>query len=181
GILESKDVLSLIARECNVPMYGMSSANVGLGIVGGQVWTSEGNASKLAEITLRVANGTRAADIPFELAPHVPMFDWRQLQRWGISEDRLPPGSVIQFRELTVWQLYKWRIVGVTFVMVLQALLIGALLFARQRARRTRLELEQYKGSLEQLVEKRTAELVEARDQAVVASRSKSTFLAHMS
>ena len=40
------------------------------------------------------------------------MFDWRQLQRWGIDEDRLPPGSIIRFRELTMWQQYKWRIVG---------------------------------------------------------------------
>ena len=70
------------------------------------------NAAKLAELTLRVAKGTRAADIPVESAPEVPMFDWRQLQRWGISEDRLPPGSVIRFRELTMWQQYKWRIVA---------------------------------------------------------------------
>jgi len=50
---------------------------------------------KLAELALRVANGTRPQDITVENAPDVPMFDWRQLRRWGISEDRLPPGSVI--------------------------------------------------------------------------------------
>jgi signal transduction histidine kinase/CheY-like chemotaxis protein len=181
GILESQDILSLIARQSKVPIYGMSSANVGLGIVGGYVWTTQANAAKLAEITFRVANGTRAADIPFARALHVPMFDWRQLQRWGIPEDRLPPGSDIQFRELTVWQLYKWRIVGVTFLIVLQALLIGALLVARQRARRTRLELEKYKERLELLVDERTAELVLARDQAQAGSKAKSAFLANMS
>src|SRR6185369_707463 len=124
---------------------------------------------------------TRPQDIPVENGPSVPMFDRRQLQRWGISEDRLPPGSMIQFRELTFWQQYKWRGVGARVVFGLQALLIGALLVGRRRARRTRQELEEYKGSLEDQVQKRTAELAEVRDQALAANRAKTIFLANMS
>jgi PAS domain S-box-containing protein len=100
------------------------------------VWTHEGNAAKLADITMRVATGTRPKDIPVEVGPDVPMFDWRQLQRWGIGEHRLPPGSVIRFRELTMWQQYKWRIVGAIVIVVSQAVLIGALLIQRMRAQR---------------------------------------------
>jgi signal transduction histidine kinase len=159
----------------------MSFANVGFGIVGGYVYTLEGNAAKVAEMTLRVANGARAADIPVARAPEVPMFDWRQLQRWGIPEDRLPPGSIIRFRELTVWQQYKGRIVAAIAIFGLQALLIGALLLERYRSRRTQAELKQYKGQLEHLVQVRTAELVEARDHAMAADRSKTVFLANMS
>ena len=64
------------------------------------------------KLTLKVANGARASDIPVENAPDMPMFDWRQLQRWGIREDSLPEDSIIRFRELTLWQQYKWRIIG---------------------------------------------------------------------
>ena len=42
-------------------------------------------------------------------------------------------------------------------------------------------ELQQYKQHLEQVVDERTAELVEARDQALSASHAKSAFLANMS
>jgi len=133
-LLESQDVLKMIAPLARVPLYGMSFANVGLGIVGGYVWTMEANTTRLAEMTLKVASGTRASNIPVENAPDTPMFDWHQLQRWGIREDRLPEDSVIRFRELSVWQQFKWRIMGVIAMIVLQSLLIAALLLKRRQA-----------------------------------------------
>ena len=56
------------------------------------------------------------------------MFDWRQMQRWGISEDRLPPDSEIRFQELTAWERYSWQIGLVTAVVLMQAGLIALLL-----------------------------------------------------
>jgi PAS domain-containing protein len=109
---------------------------IGRGIVGGYVWTLEGNAAKLADITMRVVNGTLPNDIPVERGPETPMFDWRQLQRWGIDKGLLPPGSIMRFRELTLWQRYKWRIAGIIAVVLSQTLLIGALLLLRGRAER---------------------------------------------
>jgi signal transduction histidine kinase/CheY-like chemotaxis protein len=137
--------------------------------------------AKLGELTLRIANGERPQDIPIERAPETPMFDWRQLKRWNISEDLLPPGSVIQFRELTMWEQYRWRIVAAIGVILFQALLIGALLVERYRVRRAKHELQESEEHLEHLVEQRTAEAVEARDQALEANRAKSTFLANIS
>jgi len=137
-VLESADVLALIAKSAPVPIYGMSGNNVGRGIVGGYVFTTEGNANRAAEIALRIANDAQAQDIPIENAPTLPMFDWRELRRWGISENQLPPGSVIQFREPSFWDHYKWRIIGVISLCAVEGLLIFALL--AQRARRRRVE-----------------------------------------
>ena len=181
NVLGSRELLAPVASGAKAPIYGMSFASIGYGIVGGYVYTLEENAAKLAQIALRIANGTPVAAIPVERAPEVPMFDWRQLQRWGIREDRLPPGSVIQFRELTAWQQYLWRIVGVVALFAFQSLLIAALLLLRRRSQRSQEELKQYKKRLERIVEERTAELVEARDQAMAASRAKTVFLASMS
>jgi hypothetical protein len=150
-IIESPEILSSIASAARVPIYGMTGSNLGRGIVGGYVSTLEGNAARLAELTLRVANGAPAVGIPIEKAAEMPMFDWRQLERWGISEDRLPPGSIVQFRELTMWQQYKGRIIVAIVIFALQILLIGALLAQRRHARRSQRELEQYKGHLENL------------------------------
>jgi len=135
-LLESGEVLKRIAPLAQVPMYGMSFANIGLGIVGGYVWTMEGNATKLAEITLKVASGARASTIPVESAPVAPMFDWRQLQRWGIREGRLPKANVILFRELSLWQQFKWQIIGAIAMIAFQSLLICALFLEGRRAQR---------------------------------------------
>ena len=134
-LLESQELLKLIAPLAPVPLYGMSFANIGLGIVGGYVWTMEANTTRLAELTLKVVSGAQASGIPVANAPDTPMFDWRQLQRWGIREDNLPENSVIRFREVRLWQQFKWRIMGAIAMIALQSLLIAALLLERRRAR----------------------------------------------
>jgi PAS domain-containing protein len=135
-ILESLDILALIARSAKVPVYRVTSPYIDGGIVGGYVNTGTATAPRVAEIALRIANGTRAQDIPVERAATVAMFDWRELKRWGISEDDLPPGSIVRFKEVSLWELYKWRIVGVLALCAIEALLIVALLLQRARSRR---------------------------------------------
>ena len=65
-----------------------------------------------------------------------PRFDWRELQRWGIQEANLPAGSQIDFREPSFWSQYRWIVIGIAAVVLLQALMISALLFERFRRRR---------------------------------------------
>ncbi|HEU0184143.1 MAG TPA: hypothetical protein VFS27_02445 [Blastocatellia bacterium] len=55
---------------------------------------------------------------------NLPMLDWRQLRRRGISEDQASTGNVIKFKEESYWDLYKWRVMGVISICVVEALLI---------------------------------------------------------
>jgi two-component system sensor kinase FixL len=73
----------------------------------------------------------------------VPMFDSRALQRWGISESRLPPGSIVRFRVPSIWQSYRWYVVGALAIMALQVLLIVGLLLHRVRRRQAEAELRE--------------------------------------
>ena len=63
-----------------------------------------------------------------EISSRKLMFDWRQMRRWGISEDRLPPDSEILFQQLAAWERYSWQIGLVTAVVLVQAGLIVLLL-----------------------------------------------------
>ena len=83
---------------------------------------------------MRILGGERPGDIkmpPSDFAP--AKYDWRELHRWNISESRLPPGSEIQFRELTAWERYSWQIAPIGAVILLQAGLISVLLEERRR------------------------------------------------
>ncbi|UCG65866.1 MAG: PAS domain-containing protein [Deltaproteobacteria bacterium] len=66
----------------------------------------------------------------------VPKFDWRQLKRWGISEDRLPSGSVVQYKEWSFWEERKREIIAGIAVIIFQALVIVSLFIHRARRNR---------------------------------------------
>src|SRR5215211_5454397 len=157
--LQTYQVLEKVRQAASVPIYGMGSRNIGYGIVGGYVQDSERNGMETAEIVRRIFHGTPAQDIPVDSAASIPMFDWRELRRWGISESSLPSGSVISFKELTLWQQYKWRIVGVSIVLILQTLIIAALLIERRRRRLAKEALARLNAELESRIEQRTAAL----------------------
>jgi hypothetical protein len=80
-------------------------------------------AAKLALGILKGTNNTPSALLEPEL--NQLLFDWRQLQRWGISENKLPAGSEIRFRPLTVWEGRR------SFVMTVSAALASHGLFVR--------------------------------------------------
>ena len=63
------------------------------------------------------------------------MLDARQLQRWGIPLARVPSGSIVLNRVPTMWEAYRWRIVGGVSLIVLQSVLIVMLLLHRKRRR----------------------------------------------
>jgi signal transduction histidine kinase len=126
--------LQAVTAAANVPVYHWSELAIGHGVVGGGVNRTDVLAHSLADLSLRVLRGERADDIPVEpvdvLAYQV---DWRQLQRWGLSEARLPPGTSVMFREPGVWLRYRAYIVGTLALVLLQAALIAGLLVQRQR------------------------------------------------
>jgi signal transduction histidine kinase len=130
-------VLAAIHGAANAPLFGSQGAMLGHGIVGGRLLSIDELGRATADVALRIMNGESPRTIRTPLLkPGPPIFDWRELQRWGISEDRLPSGSVVRFRESSIWDRFRWIIIGGVSVVIGQALLIGALLVNRAKRRR---------------------------------------------
>jgi C4-dicarboxylate-specific signal transduction histidine kinase len=70
------------------------------------------------------------------------------LQRFGISESNLPPGSTVYFREPTIWERYSWQIASVVAVLLIQAGLITVLLREHRRRKFSEVQARQRMAEL---------------------------------
>ena len=153
-------ILPEITQAAKAPVYGITASKLEYGIVGGSLLDQETLARETADVALRILRGERIESVPFiESKSTVPMVNWRELHRWGISEARLPPGTVVRYREPSVWDLYKWHIIGVFSLCTIEAVLIAWLLVHRARRRRVEEIVKQVNVELELCVSQRTAEL----------------------
>src|SRR5207244_740481 len=100
------EIGGLIAQIAPVPMYASSEISMGKGVVGGMIRVSDAVGTRVGEIARQILRGTRPEDIPIATVPTTPIFDWRQVKRWGIDASKLPPGSRILFRTPSVWESY---------------------------------------------------------------------------
>ena len=99
-----------------------------------------------AELGRRVLRGERASAIPMATADGIsPLWDFRQLRRFGIGEDRLPPGSEIRFREQTLWGVWRREIVAGLALILVESLLVAALVAQLRHRKRIERELEAQK------------------------------------
>jgi signal transduction histidine kinase len=127
------DVVERVSSVSSVPVYGFLDQYLGRGIVGGSLYSSSAVGAEAAKIALQLLTGVTPPEKFVEVFSNKVAFDWRQMQRWGISENSLPPGSEIDFREIAVWQRYSWQIAFVVAVMLVQAGLIAILLHEHRR------------------------------------------------
>ncbi len=134
--LSGSEMLDLITRNTNAPVYGLTARQ---GFVGGPTTDDDDRHFAMAlAIVRRIYKGEKISDIPIQQAkPQYPyVFDARQLRRWNIDLDRVPPGSFLLNRELSLWQLHKGLISGVSSFIALESVLIAVLLIHRARRKR---------------------------------------------
>lgn len=138
---EEGEALSKLRSVATAPIFSYTDAFFGSDIVGGPHVPILEAGQRTAQVAMRILGGEKASDIkvpPVGMGP--PKFDWRQLQRWGISESRLPPNSEIYFREPSAWERYHWQIIAILAAIIIQAALIQGLLYQRRRRHKAEVE-----------------------------------------
>jgi signal transduction histidine kinase len=126
--------LPALYAVANAPIFTFTDAFFGGEVVGGPMNSVAEGSRLTVAVAIRILGGEKAGDIkipPIGFA--TPKFDWRLMQRWGISEKNLPPDSEVHFREASAWEKYWLHILGVLAALLMQGALITWLLIEHSR------------------------------------------------
>jgi PAS domain S-box-containing protein len=140
------DLLTTVAQR--LPTYSAwPSLCLNYGCVGGAYEDSQKEDSRLGEISARILLGERPEDIPVVHASDLQVrVDWRALRRWKIPESALPPGSVILYREPTLWERDRKYIIPTIVLITALLLLVAGLLWERAKKRKAEAVLRESEG-----------------------------------
>jgi signal transduction histidine kinase len=133
-----RESVRMMAAASGAPVYVPYSSQMGTGAVGGRIpsYVEMGRVTRV--IIDRLLEGDPASSIAMSSAiPSPLLLDWRQVRKWNIAANLIPPDADIRFREPTFWEVYRTQAIIVAAVILVQASLIVALLVERRRRRST--------------------------------------------
>lgn len=145
GVTHEGDLaLRSLHAVANAPIFSYQEAFFGGDTVGGPMHSTADTSKQTVDAVIRILGGEMPSTIKFEpLQFGPPKYDWREMQRWGISESNLPAGSEILFRTPGIWETYRLQMALIAAVIVVQSGLIGGLLYERRRRRFAEVESRQ--------------------------------------
>lgn len=149
------EIENMVVKAANAPVFGFYDYNLRNGGIGGSVIPVEESGTRTARLALELLHGVAAGEAGTLIAKEaVPMFDWRQIERWGGDASRLPAQTVFVNRPPSAWQQYRAAIVAAVLFMLAQAVLIIVLvrnIGLRHRAEKVRDESEKrFQATFEQ-------------------------------
>ena len=137
-LLSFDDSLALIVANAAVPIYHLWEHGLGDGVLGGVVVSHREQGRRAAETARRILLGEAPDAIPVEFrSPNLPIFDHRQMVRFGIHESALPANAEVRFQPETLWYRYRPALLGVGAAFLV--LLLAASYLVRQNLLRARL------------------------------------------
>lgn len=143
------EVLAQLHKAANAPIFGLYETDLGKGSVGGPYSSQRRHGEQMATAALRILNGTASDTTQFEITGFSPpVYDWRELDRWKIHSEHLPPGSEIRFKPPSFWEEHRTAVVATFAALLIQTALIGSLLLQRMGRRRAEREAHSLGGRL---------------------------------
>jgi len=124
-----------LARHTALPIYGIYEQGLGQGIVGGVLTSPQLEGAKAGELAVRILAGEPAGSIPVVTRQSTRVaFDWNKLDAFGIPVSRLPVGTMVINRPVTILDTDRGLVVVTIVVMLL--LVLGIVFLAINDVRR---------------------------------------------
>src|SRR5262249_2947711 len=143
----------LVVGAANAPVFSLADVYLNHGEVGGKVSNILEEGKVTGGMARRILDGERPDTIPTVNGVNTYMFDWLALQRWGMNQDNLPPGSVVVNRKPSFWQIYRRYLLAGVLALVAQTVAIFALLWQRAKRKKVEAQLRASRLRLEDIIE----------------------------
>lgn len=138
--LDPFEGLEQVLRASHVPVVSNMDEYVGRGILGGRIWQFDADARRMASMVVSILGGASPRSLPVAQNSYQTVIDWRELQRWGISDERVPRSSTVLFKSRSIYEQHPGYVAGGVAVFAGQLVLIVGLV--AQHRRRLRAERE---------------------------------------
>jgi signal transduction histidine kinase len=159
GVTHEGDLpLKRLYAATKAPIFSYDDVFLNGEIVGGPMLPTADVVNEATTAAIGMLSGQKASDIRVSpIGYAAPKYDWRQLQRWKIHTNLLPPGSSILFRQQSAFERYRWQIILFAAVLLLQASLITGLLYERRLRHAAETEAQQRMSELAHINRQATA------------------------
>ena len=119
--MEMERYVKLFSESSSVPSYILYHFDSGFGAVGGSLTGGQRQGEAAAELAIKILQGEKASNMPVvESTVRDIVLDYKQLERYNIPIDDLPPGTRLINRPQSFYEQYKtavWTAAGVFALM----------------------------------------------------------------
>ncbi len=127
----------VLSQSSKVPVYCLLEFNVGEGVIGGSVISGTSQGQRMTAMGKRILQGMSAAQVPVvRTGTTQNIFDFGQLKRFGIHEDKLPTDHLIINQPFSFYREYR-ELILLTFGFI--GLLLLAILILLRNIRQRQL------------------------------------------
>jgi PAS domain S-box-containing protein len=149
------EVAAAVAKAANVPVFAQIDVHVAKGLLGGSVAISSEIGKRAAEIALDYLQGNLTLTrqmTRFEIN-NVPVFNWQQLERWGIGSRRLPANATFINRPPTLWGQYQPAVITAFVAFLVLTVFIVALMVQNRHRKIAERKARESESRFRQLIE----------------------------
>lgn len=127
-----------IAKHSSVPIFILYDFHSGKGTLGGSIISAKHQGTLAGEMAREILNGRNVNEIPMNLNDSTSyVFDAEVLKKYGISENRIPPDSLLINKKPEVIDVYFRELVTAIVIIIILACSLVVLLYLMHQRRKT--------------------------------------------
>jgi len=155
------EVANRVRKAANVPVFGLWDLHIKSGLLGGHAIDTAGTSRLVGKLATDHLEGRLDlfADKQIVTAVTGDIFNWEQMQSWGIKEKDLPSSATILNRPSAVWEKHQKETTAWALLVLFLTVALTSLLLERRGHRQTTRKLVQTTEALEREIRERNEKL----------------------